>query len=64
MDHELTDYYQMSDLSPNSFEMLAIKMQTDEEIALKFLNSKRQHGPTSKDKCNEKCRLKASCESS
>jgi hypothetical protein len=36
LDHELTEYFSMPDLSPKSFDELAQKMLTDESLALNY----------------------------
>lgn len=64
LDHEVTEFYNMTDLSPSSFQTLADQILDDEELALKFHNVKRQYGPLSVDTCDESCRLQASCEAS
>ena len=37
--HEYTDYYQMEDLSPSSFDKLSDSFLADAELALKFHNT-------------------------
>jgi len=44
-DHELTEYYNMVDLSPLSFDALADSILNDEELALKYAHTKTQFGP-------------------
>lgn len=39
-DHELTSYYGMSNLSPQSFDDLADRMLTDSVIAKQYMNTK------------------------
>ena len=36
LDHELTDYYQLPDLSPASFDALSKKFKDDSELSLKY----------------------------
>lgn len=37
--HELTDLYEMKDLSPSSFDTLSDQMLADEDMASRFLNT-------------------------
>lgn len=39
MDHELSHYYEMKDLSPSSFDDLASQMQQSEELSLKYIHT-------------------------
>lgn len=56
-DHELTSYYNMPDLSPQSFDELSDKFKDDEELAMLFLNTKSQFGAeTHVDSCDDACR--------
>ena len=64
LDHELTEYFSMPDLSPKSFDELAQKMLTDESLALNYQRAKSQGGPNAITQCDEECRLRASCEAS
>lgn len=38
-DHEYTEYYNMADLSPSSFDKLSDSFLSDAEVALKFHNT-------------------------
>lgn len=38
-DHELTEYYNMKDLSPASFDDLSDRILADEQLAIKFHNT-------------------------
>lgn len=42
LDHELSTYYGMSDLSPSSFDLLSTTFLNDEQEALKYLKTKSQ----------------------
>ena len=37
--HELTEYYNLPDLSPQSFDDLATRMLNDEQLAIKYHNT-------------------------
>ena len=39
-DHELASYYDMSDLSPASFDALNSRFLAEEDLALKYLKTK------------------------
>lgn len=39
LDHELTQYYGMSDLSPESYDKLSDQFLNDEELAIKYINT-------------------------
>ena len=39
LDHELTEFYGMPDLSPASFDELAQRMLVDEDLALKYIRT-------------------------
>ena len=38
-DHELSDYFNMTDLSPASYDMLSTRFLTDEQLALRYLKT-------------------------
>lgn len=42
--HELTEYYNMPDLSPQSFDDLSTRFIDDEALAMQFLNTEDQFG--------------------
>jgi hypothetical protein len=44
LDHELTSYYSMKDLSPSSFDELSGRFRTEEDLALKYQRTKSQQG--------------------
>lgn len=62
LDHELTSYYGMPDLSPASFDALAARFLADEDLALKYLKTKSQQGPKGYTTCDETCRLSVYCD--
>ena len=62
LDHELTSYYDMPDLSPASFDALSSRFLNDETLALKYLRTKSQQGPKDYNSCDEKCRLMVYCD--
>lgn len=43
--HELSEYYNMEDLSPASFDLLSEKFRTDEALAVKYLQTMNQMSP-------------------
>jgi len=43
--HEMTEYYNMPDLSPSSFDALADRMLEDETLALKYIHTMNQNSP-------------------
>lgn len=60
--HELTELFDMKDLSPTSFDSLSDQMLVDEDMATKFLNTQAQGGPEGHvDSCDETCRTQAYC---
>eukprot|EP00347_Sterkiella_histriomuscorum_P016216 403354044 len=61
--HQLPEFYQMEDLSPNSFEKLSNRMQNEEELAVKYSQT-MSLGAAHKyiSKCDEKCRLALACD--
>lgn len=62
-DHELTEYYNMTDLSPQSFDELATRILNEEEVAIKYHNTMDQHGgETFIDTCDYHCRKTLYCE--
>lgn len=42
LDHEMTEFYEMSDLSPSSFDDLSSRIQQDEATAMKYINTQSQ----------------------
>lgn len=40
LDHEMTSYYGMPDLSPASFDALSERLLADETLAVKYINTK------------------------
>lgn len=62
LDHEMTEYYNLPDLSPQSFDELSERFKDDEELALKYLNTKGQNSPKLvHSSCDESCRLSVYC---
>jgi sphingomyelin phosphodiesterase len=62
-DHELTEYYNMPDLSPESFDDLATRMLNDEALAMIYHNTMDQNGgETYIDSCDYKCRQHIYCQ--
>lgn len=41
----MTEYYNMPDLSPSSFDALADRMLEDETLALKYIHTMNQNSP-------------------
>jgi len=39
LDHEMTQYYNMTDLSPQSYEKLSQEFLDNEELAVKYINT-------------------------
>jgi len=62
LDHELTEYYGMSDLSPSSFDSLSNRFAVDSELALKYQTTKTQQGISKPDSCDKKCRDEVYCD--
>ena len=52
--HEYTEYYNMPDLSPSSFDQLTEKFLNDETVALKFHNTQDNGGGEKQvDSCDQ-----------
>lgn len=62
LDHELTSYYGMQDLSPASFDLLSDRFRTEEDLALKYQKTKSQQGNKGYNSCDDKCRLEVYCD--
>lgn len=62
LDHDLTSFYGMQDLSPASFDALSERMLEDEALSVKFINTKSQQGARLIDSCDDKCRLEVYCD--
>lgn len=61
-DHEYTEYYEMTDLSPSSFDDLSARMQNDESLSVKFLNAKLSLSTeTQNTSCDQTCRTNLYC---
>jgi hypothetical protein len=61
LDHELTQHYDLQDLSPKSFEQLANKLLHDKNLALKYNQTTTQHGPMMLTTCDKQCMRNAYC---
>jgi len=61
-DHEMTEYYGMTDLSPASFDALADRFLDDEDLSLVYLRTKSQNGKKKVESCDEDCRLEVYCQ--
>jgi len=64
LDHELTEYYNLPDLSPASFEALSQRFAVDAELSLKYQQTFGQHGKRMPTTCDEDCMLEVSCQTS
>ena len=62
LDHELTSYYGMPNLSPASFDALNSRFLAEEDLALKYLKTKSQQGPKGYTTCDEVCRQGVYCD--
>ena len=64
--HELTEDYNLEDLSPNSIFNLTSRMMTDESLALKYLSNKssRTGMESTPNGWDEQCRRMLSCHTS
>lgn len=61
-DHEYTEYYNMKDLSPASFDELNNRILHDEDLAIKFTNTLDNNGgKTYIDECDYNCRRELYC---
>lgn len=61
-DHELTEYYNMKDLSPSSFDDLSNRILVDEELAIKYMiTTDSKGGKNYIDECNHDCRKEIYC---
>ena len=47
--HELTDHYEMKDLSPNSFDKLSDRILEDEQMAIRYSRTQTLGGPDPKN---------------
>ncbi|CDW84712.1 saposin b domain-containing protein [Stylonychia lemnae] len=64
LDHEMTEFYGMKDLSPQSFDDLSNRILEDEKTALKYTRISTQDGPdpeTHLEKCDQNCRKELYC---
>lgn len=53
----MTEYYGLKDLSPASLDELSNRILVDEQLAIKFYETKTQFGPESMtDSCDDYCR--------
>lgn len=64
LDHELTEYYDLPDLSPASIDALSKRFATDSELSLKYQQTKGQHGLWMPTTCDESCMVDVSCQTS
>ena len=62
LDHELSTYYGMKDLSPASFDTLSGVFANDEQMAVKYMKTKSQNGPKGITSCDDACRLEVYCD--
>jgi len=61
LDHELTELYDMPDLSPHSFDDLSLRLRQDADLALVFERAKTAFGPNPLDECDKQCRRYLHC---
>lgn len=61
LDHELTSYYNITDLAPSTIDKLSQSMIDDEAMALQFVQTYTQKGIDMPLECDEKCRLEVHC---
>jgi len=59
--HELSELYQMPDLSPSSFNDLSNRLKVDEALAQKFTGTENQQDALATS-CDETCRLGLYCQ--
>lgn len=52
----------MPDLSPQSFDDLSMRLLNDETMALRYINTKKQHGTHIATSCDETCRKELYCD--
>lgn len=61
-DHEVTQLYNMTDLSPSSFIKLAERIREDEDVAMLYQRAQSSWGnSTHYDNCNEYCKTNLYC---
>ena len=61
-DHEVTELYNMTDLSPESFAKLSHDIKDNEQLAILYQKTMSSHGnQTDYDTCDEACRLNLYC---
>lgn len=59
--HDYLNFYQMEDLSPNSFAKIAEKVLVNEEFAKAYIWNKSKKGNDKPKSCDEKCRHSEYC---
>jgi len=62
LDHELSHFYEMKDLSPASFDALAERMHESEDLSLKYIHTQSQQGNLSQETCDSDCRTEVYCD--
>ena len=62
LDHELTELYQLPNLSPKSFDKLSTRLSHDEELAFVFERAKNAFGPNELKNCDKRCRKHLYCD--
>jgi len=61
-DHELTELYQLKDLSPRSFEDLSNRFLESEDLSMLYHNTKSAGGTEARvDSCDMDCRIETYC---
>lgn len=60
--HDYLDHYQMIDLSPDSFGLLADRVLEDEQFAIDFVWNKVRRGQPRMQSCGEECRKDLYCD--
>jgi len=63
LDHELSEFFGMPDLSPSSFDDLSNRLLTTEDIAHEYQLTKSNHGLnlTRGNTCDQECRATVYC---
>lgn len=66
LDHEMSQLYDMPDLSPASFDELSMRLVTEKKLAYVFERAKSAFGPQMLlgDDCDQKCRMQLFCSTS
>mmetsp|Transcript_32963 Transcript_32963/g.43419 ORF Transcript_32963/g.43419 Transcript_32963/m.43419 type:complete len:259 (+) Transcript_32963:560-1336(+) len=61
LDHELTELYDIPDLSPKSFDQLSTRLGQDPDLAFVYERATRVFAPNKRTECDDECRLHLEC---